>query len=180
MITKDEFNSELIDMLISINKEIQDNNWVKNIVLLWDSWVGKTTLVKEYIQHDYFIKEWKFKQDMLAWNLRLRKPEEYWCDIKLFPLEALAKKKVIIYDDYWTADVTPWYIDKMMYWLDERLDRKYISIFTSNLTFEKIEEREKRIASRILNDALVLELYWPDRRTANKVERIAFGKPLTK
>lgn len=64
---------------------------------------------------------------------------------------------MVVYDDYGTAEITEAYIDKFMYWLDERVNNpNKQTIITSNLTLEEIEKREKRISSRMLFNAKVI------------------------
>ena len=84
----------------------------------------------------------------------LRKPEEYNCDIKLFPLEALAKKPVVIFDDYGKGAVTEAYLEKMYYWIDCRIDRGYRTIITTNLSsLEEFKKRDSGLASRLMMNA---------------------------
>jgi DNA replication protein DnaC len=73
-------------------------------------------------------------------------------------LEALSKFPIIVYDDYGTADLTSAYIEKMLYWINRRLEKGLKTIITTNLTFKQFEERERRIASRLLENSVLLEM----------------------
>lgn len=79
------------------------------------------------------------------------KPEEFGVSVKGFPLEALARYPRVIYDDIGTVELSEAYIEKTLYWLNERAKSKEKrTVFTTNLTIEELEKREKRIFSRIV------------------------------
>lgn len=144
-------------------KELKESNDWTNIIILWDVGVGKTFISKKIFHDAYFINEWTFKQHLSSWILKLCPPEQ-WASKKLYPLEMLCRSWIVIYDDLWVADITEAYIDKMMYWLDERLSKNKKTIFTTNLTLKDLDHRDKRIASRIQQNSKILLLSWDDRR----------------
>jgi len=157
----DEQNKKAVEELQKIKTE---NNF-KTLVIFWGVGVWKTYLVENIFTADYFIDEPEFKQLIVAGGARLRTPEEFWTNTKLYPLEALSKAELVIYDDYGTADLSSSYIEKMLYWINKRLKKKrFKTIITTNLTFKEFEAREKRIASRLTQNAILMEISWPDRR----------------
>lgn len=160
MLIIDEYNKKAVEEL----QKLKQSDDFKTLILFWSVWTGKTFLVKNILHHDYFIDEAEFKQQIVSGGARLRQPEEWGASIHLFPLEALAKMKTIIYDDYGTADLSPAYIEKMLYWINRRLEKGLKTIITTNLTFKQFEEREKRIASRLLENGVLMEMTGPDRR----------------
>ena len=167
MIEIDKNNHKTIEKL----KEIKQNGF-QTILLMWWVGVGKTFLARN-IFGGYFIDEPQFKQEIVAGNARLRNPEEWNCSIDKFPLEALTKHKQVIYDDIGSVDCNETYIEKTLYWLNERAKKKtekwnpFRTILTTNLTLDELEKREKRIFSRIMENCLIITLSWPDRREKN-------------
>lgn len=161
MMIIDKDNEKAVEELQKL-KETGDFN-----TLIIFGWVGvwKTFLVKHiFDDFDYFIDEPTFKQHIVSWNARLRKAEEYGSSVDIFPLEALSKYKKVIYDDYWTADITSAYVEKMLYWINNRVNKMYKTIITTNLTFKQFEERERRIASRLMEKWVLMEIKGKDRR----------------
>ena len=160
MIEKDANNQAFIQYLQSDFK----TNW-KNLIVIGKPWVGKTYLCRQLIDHDYFISEPTFRQHIVNGTCVLRKPEEFWSDLKLFPLEALAKKKVIIFDDYGKGAVTDAYLEEMYFWVGSRIERGLRTVITTNLTsLDEFKARDKGIASRLMMNA---DIYvcdgWKDR-----------------
>ena len=161
MIEKDTNNQAFIDYLQS---EFKTNG--KNLIVIGKPWVGKTYLCRQLIDHDYFISEPTFRQHIVNGTCVLRNPEEFGSDLKYFPLEALSKKKVIIFDDYGKGAVTDAYLEKMYFWLDSRIERGLRTVITTNLTsLDEFKARDKGIASRLMMNA---DIYvcdgWKDRR----------------
>lgn len=157
----DSNNKPFVDYL---NWEFKTNG--KNLIVIGKPWIGKTYLCKQLIDHDYFISEPTFRQHIVNWTCVLRKPEEFWSDLKFFPLEALSRKPVVIFDDYGKGAITDAYLEKMYYWLDCRIDRGLRTIITTNLSsLEEFKARDKGIASRLMMNA---DIYvcdgWKDRR----------------
>lgn len=138
----------------------------KNLIVIGKPWVGKTYLCRQLITHDYFISEPTFRQHIVNQTCVLRKPEEHACDIKLFPLEALAKKPVVIFDDYGKGAVTDAYLEKMYYRLDYRIERGYRTIITTNLSsLDEFKKRDSGLASRLMMNADIYVCdWWKDRR----------------
>lgn len=159
MLIIDNENEKYINKL----KELKQQKF-KTLIILGGTWVWKTFLVKNIFQDAYFIDEPEFKQQIVSGGARLRTPEEWGQSLWIFPLEALSKMPFVIYDDYWTADLTAAYIEKMLYWINRRHNYNLPLIVTTNLTIKEFEEREKRISSRLLENALLLEMQGKDRR----------------
>ena len=98
----------------------------------------------------------------------LRAPEEFGSDLKYFPLEALAKKKVVIFDDYGKGAVTDAYLEKMYYRLDSRIERGLRTVITTNLTsLDEFKARDKGIASRLMMNA---DIYVCDGRKDRRIK----------
>jgi DNA replication protein DnaC len=159
-ITIDEENREAVEILRRLEQD-----WFKTLLILWGVWVGKTYLVKSILAHDYFIDEPTFKQHIVAGNARLMKPEEFGVSVKSYPLEALSKCQSVIYDDLWTVELSEAYIEKTLYWINERSKSKNKrTVITTNLTIQELETRERRIFSRLCENAVILQMLWKDRR----------------
>ncbi len=157
----DEFNKGLIDYL---KQEFPKTN--RNLLIIWRPWIGKTYLCKHLIEHDYFIDEPTLRQKISSRHQLLRPPESWWGRIDLYPLDALSKLPVVIYDDYWVGNVTDAYREKMQFRINKRLERWLRTIYTTNLaTKDDLIAREARIASRILENADIYVCAWrPDKR----------------
>lgn len=100
-----------------------------------------------------------FKQHIVAGNARLMKPEEFGISVKSYPLEALSRCQTVIYDDLGTVELSEAYIEKTLYWINERaksLQKR--TVITTNLTIEELESREKRIFSRLCENAVILQM----------------------
>lgn len=89
-------------------------------------------------------------------------------------LEVLAKGPAVIYDDLWVADYSPAFLEKTMYWLNKRSEKKQQyphadvrTVIVSNLTEDQIRKIDARLYSRIFENALVIKVSWRDRRTLN-------------
>lgn len=172
-IIRDEHNSKIIDRLLEIKQWIDDWTYKKNLVFLWDVWVGKTYLAKTIFNSHYLVKEAEIKV-LLSSNLLKRCPPEIFpIPYPKYPLEALLKKQHIIYDDLWVAWFTESYIEKALYWLDEREDWNKQTIFTTNFWIQELERHEKRIQSRVFRNADIVLLKWPDRRRSSRPEIIS-------
>lgn len=152
---------------IAAYQALFNKEW-STLIVLGGVGVGKTYLVKNYTPWlSYFIDEPTFRQHLSSGNLRLRPYDAYQSDIKLFPLEALSKLDVVIYDDYGTGQMTEARIEKMLYWINERQSRGLRTIITTNLTEKEFGATEHRIKSRLLQNSIVLTINWPDRRQQN-------------
>lgn len=161
MLIIDEDNKKAVEEL----QRLKQTGEFKTLIIFWGVGVWKTFLVKNiFNDFNYFIDEPEFKQQIVSGGARLRNPDEWSANLKTFPLEALAKFWAVIYDDYGTADLSPAYIEKMLYWINRRLDKGLKTIITTNLTFKQFEEREKRIASRLMENGVLMEITGKDRR----------------
>lgn len=150
----DEHNQKAVE---SIKKLLVDG--FKTLLVLGAVGTGKTHLVRSLIPHTVFMDEPTAKQYIVAGDMKLRPPEEYGCSMKFYPLECLARSRTVIYDDLGTADPSAAYIEKTLYWLNERLSEPLRqTVITTNLTLADLATREQRIASRILENAIILEL----------------------
>jgi DNA replication protein DnaC len=125
------------------------------------------------LDHEFFIDDVTFKTHLASNNLRLRWPEDWGASIDKYPLEALSKKKIVVYDDFGSSEMTEAYITKTLYRLNERKNRDLITIFTTNLGQEKRAEIEPKISSRVLENSATVIIQWPDlRKTGNLVIKI--------
>lgn len=168
----DEHNIDFVNTLIKLNN---DDSRTK-LVVMGDVGVGKTYVVRKLLDHDYYISEDDAKQQVAALGFSLRTEENRSASIDKYPLECLSKKLTIIYDDIGTANLSEAMIEKTLYRLNKRSatrndGKKYRTIITTNQTLEKLRERESRIASRVLEGAIIIEVLGPDRRalTAKKI-----------
>lgn len=113
------------------------------------------------------IDESAFKQHIVS-STAVMMPanaERNRTNLKLYPLEALAKFPSVIYDDMGSADLTAAMSEKTLYWLNERLkstDKR--TVVTTNLTIDELKEREGRIYSRLCQDAVFVAMGGSDRR----------------
>ena len=167
---KDEHNTKLINYLT----ELKETGNYTNLIITGAVGVGKTYLVKEIMQADYFMDEPHFKQLLVSQGLGLRPSNEYANGFRGYPIELLANSKkieTVIYDDLGAVDVSSAYLEKMQYWIDRRNNRKAKTIFTTNLTQDQIFKRDQRLASRIFENAKIVSLGGSDRRM-NKAQVI--------
>lgn len=166
----DEFNGHLVEAL----KELKETSF-RNILIIWWVWVGKTTIVSQIFPDFFFMSEAKWKQHIVSgtWSLMPAEMNRSTFNVTNHPLEALSRFENVFYDDVGVADLSPAYIEKTLYWLDERRkpfwDRNKKTIFTTNLTLEELRWREERIASRILDHCHVFILDGPDRRQESTI-----------
>lgn len=156
------YNKTLINELISF-----DNSKYNTLIILWWTGVWKTYISKHIMSDYYFFEERIFKQLCVSWQLRVRSVSELWSSLNLYPLECLEKRQKVIYDDYWTAENSPWYIEKMLYWLSRIENKNKKTIITSNLTLKELKEKDERINSRIRFNSKIIILEWDDLRVQN-------------
>ncbi len=96
------------------------------------------------------------------------KPEEFGTSVRSYPLEALSRCPSVIYDDLGTVELSEAYIEKTLYWINERAkSEKKRTVVTTNLTIRELEAREKRIFSRLCENAVILQMAGRDRRKTN-------------
>ena len=71
----------------------------------------------------------------------------------------LSRVPTVIYDDIGTVELSEAYIEKTLYWLNERAKSpNKRTVFTTNLTLEELKNREKRIFSRIIENAAIIQV----------------------
>lgn len=153
-------------------------DYKRNILLTWPTGVGKTYKAKELLKNfkdptkheklqTYSISDAKFKQLVKSHGLNLRKPEEYNSRIEDFPLEMMTRAWVLLYDDIGVSDTTEAYLRDLTYILDERIEKKLVTIYTTNLKKTELQEKlNERILSRILYNTDVIIFDWEDKRTS--------------
>jgi DNA replication protein DnaC len=114
------------------------------------------------------ITDWRFKQLVKSNQLVLRKPDEYQTDIAYYPLEMMVRYKMFLYDDIWVSDASDAYIRDLTFILDERINKKLITIFTTNLSKNELSEKlNDRIVSRMLLNSDIIIFSWEDMRLKN-------------
>lgn len=171
----DSYNHHIVETIKSLP------SFSKILIIGW-VWTGKTTLVRSLFPDAYFMAEADWKQHIVAQRASLMPSELNRSEhnIKNYPIEALSRFEFVIYDDYGVADLSPAYIEKTLYWLDQRSrpfwDRQKKTIFTTNLNIEELKTREERIASRILEKCHVFVLDGPDRRQETTIYHHAPGE----
>lgn len=103
------------------------------------------------------IDESEFKQHIVS-STAVMMPanaERNRTNLKMYPLEALAKFPSVIYDDMGVADLTAALCEKTLYWLNARINSPgKRTVVTTNLTLEDLKARESRIYSRLCQDAV--------------------------
>lgn len=146
----------------------------KTLIVFGGVGVGKTHLVENSTPWgiDFAISDNQFKEELNSGILQLPPPEIYGESAYKYTLVALAKKRTVLFDDFGASNVTDAYIQKMKYWIDERLRRQaknkdMKTIITTNLTMKDIEKIDERIKSRLMLDAIILEVKWKDMRQDN-------------
>lgn len=161
-----KFLQSRIDTLIGM---IDDER--KFLVIMWDTWVWKTYAVKQVVQHIqnrdkriYMIDDPTRKAHLSSQNLKLRAPEDWGTPYSYYPLEAMARYDYAVFDDFWSSWVTEAYIEKMLYWINARMEKWLKTIITTNLSKEKFDKFEARIVSRISENALFITFTWDDLR----------------
>jgi len=152
---------------------IKNYNYKTNIIFVWDVGVGKTyEALQIFNKFDnplkYKTTDTRFKEQLGSGTLRLRKPEEWQSTVTLFPLEMMIKSPLMIYDDIGVSDITEPYLRKLTFILDERIERKLPTIFTTNLSPDELEARlDKRIKSRLFLNSTIILMEGKDRRETN-------------
>lgn len=97
----------------------------------------------------------------------------------MYPLECLCRYNTVVYDDYGACEASTAYLEKTLYWINERKKRQefannrgnddhYTLVITTNLNGKEIKERDARIYSRLLENAYIVNLKWNDRRAKNR------------
>lgn len=90
-------------------------------------------------------------------------------------LEKYYNVPVLLIDDIFTAPYTNWAEGKLFSILDERQKKKKITIMTSNYAEGRIRSRlpvnGAKIASRIVGQAIMIEMLGPDRREEKAKKR---------
>lgn len=156
--------------------ELENYNYDRNLLFCWPTWVWKTFEAKKILSNyknenkhqlllTYKVTDPEFKQLVKSNCLTLRKPEDYMADITHYPLEMMLRVEVLLIDDLWSSDITEAYLRDLTYILDNRIENKKITIVTTNLTKEELQEKlNERIISRILFNTDVVVFKWNDKR----------------
>jgi len=151
-------------------------DYKRNLLFIWPPWVWKTfeakRLLNNYVNettHEklriYEITDWYFKQLVKSKQLILRWPEDYWCNITLYPLEMMTRVDVLLYDDLWVNETTEAYLKVLLFVLDERIKKNKINIITSNLTSKELKTKlNEMIYSRLLLNTNIVIFEWEDKR----------------
>lgn len=144
----------------------------KNLLILGKPSLGKTFLTKNifssYKYDDrqssrsvFYIDETTFVEKIYSWDAIIRSQKDFWCDLKDYILEWMAKVPLLIYDDIGTIapnnKMFNIYLQKMNYVLNKRnYDKTKRTIIISNLTRENLINFDKRIGERIQEKAWIL------------------------
>ena len=140
----------------------------KTLIIFGGIGVGKTYLVKNHTPAHYFIDEPTFKQHVTAGNMRLAPPEVYGSGRDAYPLECLSRKPLVVYDDLGCSGHTDAYIEKMLYRINRRYEKRLKTIVTTNLTPQEFQkDYELRLASRFLEDSISIIITGTDLRKKN-------------
>lgn len=115
----------------------------------------------------YRITDSSFKEQIASGTLKLIPPEMSNVNPKRYPLEMMTRCEVLLFDDLGVADSSEAYIRKLTFVLDTRMEKKLITIFTTNLSATNMEAKlNERLTSRILYNADMVLMKWQDRRAA--------------
>lgn len=147
----DEHNKKLVDYL---KNDFQTNN--RNLLIIGSPWIGKTYLATKLSGHNYMIDEPTFRQMINERHLMLKPNTAEYSTVSYnkFPLDALSRRKVVIYDDLGSGQTTEAYKEKMLYWINKRLEKWLKTIYTTNKESKQaLEKRDPRIASRLMMNA---------------------------
>lgn len=149
----------------------------RNLILVGPQWIGKTTIAEKLLKkflaaqevpnpyEVYSVTDGRFKQMIQDRSLRLRPADEWTVDLKYYPLEMMIRSKLMLFDDLGASDATPPYLRQLTFILDERIKKQLTTIFTTNLTIKEIEAQlDARVASRITQNADVIQMLWDDLR----------------
>lgn len=170
-----------------IEKFIDDFQFNKNLIFVWNPWVWKTHIMKklferlpknEWILNKFWMDDWEFREKITSWMMFLRKNEDYKSSILKYPLEMCVRVKILFFDDLGASEnVSEAQKTKLKYILDEREKKGLITIFSTNLSPKEIQELYgKRIKSRIYNWKhkkwlSLITIPWEDKRKEN-IEQI--------
>ena len=149
-------------------------DYSKNIVICWPVWVGKThqalTLLKKYQWKPEREKAWSYKisdarfKELVGSQQMGHRPNDGG-SYDRYPLDMLILSDIILFDDIGVTDTTDAYLRKLTYILDERAEKWKKHIFTTNLSEQELKTKlNERIVSRIMHNATVVVMTWPDRR----------------
>lgn len=168
-------------------KFIKQFDFESNLILMWNPWVWKTYIMKKLSEklpenqeklEKYWIDDGEFREKITSWGMMLRKPEEYSCSVKNYPLEMCIRAKVLFFDDIWSSEnVSDSQKTKLKYILDEREKKSLVTIFSTNLNSTELSKLYwERIKSRVFNakhkkGLKVAQIPWEDRRKEN-IEKI--------
>lgn len=145
-------------------------DYTRNLLMYGPKWVWKTYQAQKLFdafewKFKYKISDWLFKKHVESNNLWLKGPKDWESWIKFFPMECMIKCSLLFFDDLWVSDWSEAYIKNMTFLLDQRIERKLPTIWTTNLSLAEIEKKlDERIASRLLLNTDIIVMKWEDRR----------------
>ena len=166
---KNKENEKFLKLLFEF---LKDRN-KKNLIILWNPWIGKTYLLenlliqgKKYWLDAFYISEEDFYDEFKSGNLRKRTHLEKTCDVRDYTWELMLKTKILILDDIWTVDITRAFYPKVKSLLDYRLKRWLKTIFISNLELSELQERfDDRLRDRIFENHILAQIKtWINKR----------------
>lgn len=160
---------------------LKSYKYENNLMFVWDVGVWKT-FTMSYMEKQllnwkrrnenwidsYWIDDWEFREKISSWVMRLKPIEENISWIS-YPLEMMSRAKVLFYDDLWSSEnISEAQKTKFKYILDERKKRNLITIYTTNLSMQDIENLYwERIKSRIFQNITAIVMQGEDRRKEN-------------
>lgn len=154
--------------------DLSKYDYTRNLIFFGPKWVWKTyqaqKLFNAFEGVKYKITDWMFKKHVESNNLWLRAPIDWQTWIEFYPMEMMIRSKLLMFDDIWVSDWTEAYIKNMTFLLDERIERKLPTIWTTNLPMKEIEKKlDERIASRLLLNTDIIVMSGEDKRKATSI-----------
>lgn len=159
--------------------KLDDYKFDRWLIFCWPTGTWKTYLAKSLLdkylysieeekRHKldwYFISDWMFKQLVKSNQLTLRSQKDREIPLNKYPLEVMIRSKVLVYDDIWVSDASDAYVRDLTFVLDERIAKWFITIFTTNLNKEELQNKlNERIVSRMLYNSDIVIFTWDDKR----------------
>jgi len=161
--------------------KLNDYKFDRWLIFCWPTGTWKTYLAEQlldrylsWIEEDKktkfdwkFVSDWMFKQLVKSNQLTLRGQKDREIPLNKYPLEVMIRSKVLVYDDIWVSDASDAYVRDLTFVLDERISKWFITIFTTNLSKEELQNKlNERIVSRMLYNSDIIIFTWDDKRLA--------------